>query len=160
MAVKMSAVLNGDSVHFREVWNDNLEEEFGLIRRIVDDYPYIAMDTEFPGVVLCPIGNFKNNIEFTFQSLKANVDRMRGWRVEMDLACPERFTDGEDIFEVSSGSVSELQLQILAGDSELDFSEEYTPSLWLDTGSEFSDKSFDSTPSYVSLSSNTITNSS
>ncbi|GAB4828157.1 ccr4 associated factor [Ancistrocladus abbreviatus] len=77
MAVKMSAVLNGDSVHFREVWNDNLEEEFGLIRRIVDDYPYIAMDTEFPGVVLRPIGNFKNNIEFTFRSLKANVDLLK-----------------------------------------------------------------------------------
>ncbi|GAB4850945.1 ccr4 associated factor [Ancistrocladus abbreviatus] len=77
MAVKMSAVLNGDTVHFREVWNDNLEEKFGLIRRIVDDYPYIAMDTEFPGVVLRPIGNFKNNTEFTFRSLKANVDLLK-----------------------------------------------------------------------------------
>ncbi|GAB4828700.1 hypothetical protein Ancab_018365 [Ancistrocladus abbreviatus] len=74
--------------------------------------------------------------------------RTRGSRVELDLACLERFTDGDDIFEVSSGNVSELQSEILAGDSELDFSEEYTPSLWLDTGSEFSDKSFDSTPSY------------
>ncbi|GAB4854574.1 hypothetical protein Ancab_023155, partial [Ancistrocladus abbreviatus] len=73
--------------------------------------------------------------------------RTRGSRVELDLACLECFTDGDDIFEVSSGTISELQSQILAGNSELDFSEEYTPSLWLDIGSEFSDKSFDSTPS-------------
>ncbi|MFS7895778.1 putative poly(A)-specific ribonuclease [Helianthus anomalus] len=46
----MSDVLKSDYVHIKEVWNDNLEEEFDLIREIVDDNPYIAMDTEFPGV--------------------------------------------------------------------------------------------------------------
>ncbi|CAI9098865.1 OLC1v1035591C1 [Oldenlandia corymbosa var. corymbosa] len=66
-----------DSIHIREVWNDNLEEEFALIRDIVDDYPYIAMDTEFPGVVLKPLGNFKNFTDFHFNTLKANVDLLK-----------------------------------------------------------------------------------
>ena len=37
---------------------------------IVDDYPYIAMDTEFPGVVARPVGNFKNSGEYHYQTLR------------------------------------------------------------------------------------------
>ncbi|CAJ1951395.1 unnamed protein product [Sphenostylis stenocarpa] len=66
-----------DSIQIREVWNYNLEEEFGLIREIVDDYPYIAMDTEFPGIVLRPVGNFKNSYDYHYQTLKDNVDMLK-----------------------------------------------------------------------------------
>ncbi|KAF3630724.1 putative CCR4-associated factor 1 -like protein 7 [Capsicum annuum] len=73
----MSLLPKSDSIHIREVWNDNLEEEFDLIREIVDDHPYIAMDTEFPGVVLRPVGNFKNSNDFHYQTLKDNVDLLK-----------------------------------------------------------------------------------
>ncbi|KAF2321508.1 hypothetical protein GH714_000182 [Hevea brasiliensis] len=73
----MSLLLKGDSVQIREVWNDNLEEEFALIREIVDDFPYIAMDTEFPGIVLRPVGNFKNSNDYHYQTLKDNVDLLK-----------------------------------------------------------------------------------
>lgn len=36
----------------------------------MDDYPYIAMDTEFPGVVARPVGNFKSSGEFIYQTLR------------------------------------------------------------------------------------------
>lgn len=73
----MSLLLKGDSILIREVWNDNLEEEFALIREIVDDFPYIAMDTEFPGIVLRPVGNFKNSNDYHYQTLKDNVDVLK-----------------------------------------------------------------------------------
>lgn len=74
---KMTLLPSHDSIHIREVWNDNLEDEFALIREIVDDYPYIAMDTEFPGVVLRPLGEYKNFTDFHFKTLKANVDLLK-----------------------------------------------------------------------------------
>jgi len=70
----MSILPQSDSLIIREVWADNLMEEFALIREIVDDYPYIAMDTEFPGTVVRPVGNFKTASEFHYYTLKSNVD--------------------------------------------------------------------------------------
>ena len=61
---------SGETLRVREVWQENLEDEFDLIRDIVDDYPFVAMDTEFPGVVARPVGNFKNSGEYHFQTLR------------------------------------------------------------------------------------------
>ncbi|XP_047047957.1 probable CCR4-associated factor 1 homolog 7 [Lolium rigidum] len=71
------AVEKPDGVEIREVWADNLEAEFAVIRDIVDDYPYVAMDTEFPGVVCRPLGTFKSPADFNYATLKANVDMLK-----------------------------------------------------------------------------------
>jgi len=47
--------LDGKDFEIRDVWAHNFEEEIEIIRGIVEDYPYIAMDTEFPGVVAHPV---------------------------------------------------------------------------------------------------------
>lgn len=59
------------------VWADNLHEELRKIMQIVDDYPYIAMDTEFPGVVARPVGCFKDSHDFHYQTLKVNVNLLK-----------------------------------------------------------------------------------
>lgn len=51
----------------REVWQDNLDSEFALIRDIVEHFPLVAMDTEFPGVVARPVGNFKSSREYHYK---------------------------------------------------------------------------------------------
>eukprot|EP00744_Colponema_vietnamica_P006312 GILI01009183.1.p1 GENE.GILI01009183.1~~GILI01009183.1.p1 ORF type:complete len:396 (+),score=87.75 GILI01009183.1:162-1349(+) len=61
----------------RDVWAENLEEEFALIRELVVDYPYVAMDTEFPGVVAKPVGSYKHPYEFYYATLRYNVNLLK-----------------------------------------------------------------------------------
>ncbi|PBC34520.1 CCR4-NOT transcription complex subunit [Apis cerana cerana] len=61
----------------RDVWGHNLEEEFRTIRQVVQQYQYIAMDTEFPGVVARPIGEFRTSADYQYQLLRCNVDLLR-----------------------------------------------------------------------------------
>merc|ERR1711962_1363415 len=61
----------------REVWAHNLDEEFKSICYVVRNYPYVAMDTEFPGVVARPIGEFKSSADYQYQLLRCNVDLLK-----------------------------------------------------------------------------------
>merc|ERR1712226_545681 len=61
----------------REVWAHNMDEEFRKICQIVQKYPYVAMDTEFPGVVARPIGEFKSTADYQYQLLRCNVDLLK-----------------------------------------------------------------------------------
>lgn len=46
-----SNIPSNEECGIRDVWKHNLEEEFRTIRQVVQKYHYVAMDTEFPGVV-------------------------------------------------------------------------------------------------------------
>lgn len=67
----------GNPEEFAEVWARNLDLTFIKIRNIVQDYPYVAMDTEFPGVVAKPIGEFRSQSDYQYQLLKCNVNLLK-----------------------------------------------------------------------------------
>uniref|UniRef100_A0A1J3FMR8 poly(A)-specific ribonuclease n=1 Tax=Noccaea caerulescens TaxID=107243 RepID=A0A1J3FMR8_NOCCA len=75
----------GGAVVIREVWAENLESEFELISGCIDDYPFVSMDTEFPGVI------FKSDLRRgnpadLYSLLKSNVDALSLIQVGLTLS--------------------------------------------------------------------------
>jgi len=67
---------NGKTLEIRNVWAENVEEEMAVIREIIETHPYVAMDTEFPGVVARPVSETYSP-DFHYKSLKCNVDLLK-----------------------------------------------------------------------------------
>ena len=61
----------------RDVWAYNLKEEMEKMRDIGEDYPYVAVDTEFPGCVAKPSGTFRSAKDYNYQTVKCNVDLLK-----------------------------------------------------------------------------------
>lgn len=69
----------------RDVWASNLEEEMVVLRCLAGKYPYIAMDTEFPGVVARPMGSFNGKADYHYQCLRCNVDLLKPIQLGISL---------------------------------------------------------------------------
>ena len=70
------SLVNRDTLEIRNVWAENVEEEMALIREVIEKYPYVAMDTEFPGVVAKPVTEVYTS-DYHYKSLKVNVDLLK-----------------------------------------------------------------------------------
>mmetsp|Transcript_20792 Transcript_20792/g.26904 ORF Transcript_20792/g.26904 Transcript_20792/m.26904 type:complete len:408 (+) Transcript_20792:93-1316(+) len=79
---------NGQTVEIRDVWASTLDEEMSRIRELVERYPYVAMDTEFPGVVAKPIGDAYSS-GYQYQTLQCNVDLLKVIQLGMSF-CDEK----------------------------------------------------------------------
>ncbi|KAM0829139.1 hypothetical protein ACQ4PT_067050 [Festuca glaucescens] len=75
-------------LEIRQVWAANLEAEFERIRSEQGKFPFVSMDTEFPGVIHTP--SKKKYWELTpsecYEGLKANVDALHLIQVGLAFA--------------------------------------------------------------------------
>ncbi|TSP25392.1 CCR4-NOT transcription complex subunit 7 [Bagarius yarrelli] len=107
----MPAATVDHSQRICEVWASNLDEELKRIRQVIRKYNYIAMDTEFPGVVARPIGEFRSNADYQYQLLRCNVDLLKIIQLGLtfmneqelfQLAAPGRPAQWEDMYAQDS----------------------------------------------------------
>ena len=67
--------INDSEQIIKEVYADNLKQEIKKISYLIEEYNYIGMDTEFPGVVY----NLEQitNDDFYYKTMKKNVDSLK-----------------------------------------------------------------------------------
>lgn len=69
----------GLPIVIREVWESNLVYEFNLINQSLLQFPFVSMDTEFPGTIYQPAG-IPNHLRSSlspvafYSVMKQNVD--------------------------------------------------------------------------------------
>ncbi|KAI5926398.1 ribonuclease H-like domain-containing protein [Camillea tinctor] len=86
MATERSARAGGGGKgRIRDVWKHNFEEEMALLMDLVEEFPYVAMDTEFPGIVGRPMGNFRGKSDYHYQCLRVNVDLLKVIQIGISL---------------------------------------------------------------------------
>jgi len=78
----------GQTLEIRNVWAENVEEEMAAIREVIEKYPYVAMDTEFPGVVAKPVTE-SYSPDYHYKSLKVNVDLLKIIQLGLSFADEE-----------------------------------------------------------------------
>ena len=72
------SALTVDDGGIRDVCADNLEEEFALMCNVMDEYNYVAIDTEFPGIVLEPFAEHIDSIStWNYAQLRDNVNALK-----------------------------------------------------------------------------------
>ncbi|KAJ9664328.1 CCR4-NOT core DEDD RNase subunit [Neophaeococcomyces mojaviensis] len=79
----------------RDVWKGNLKQEMTNLRNLIEQYPYIAMDTEFPGIVARPVGAFTTKADYHYQTLRCNVDLLKMIQLGITLFKPDGSLPGE-----------------------------------------------------------------
>ncbi|KAL6988497.1 hypothetical protein U1Q18_014249 [Sarracenia purpurea var. burkii] len=92
----------------RSVWSNNMESEFAVIQVLIDQFPFVSMDTEYPGVVVrspAESDHFRRrNAGAHYVILKANVDLLNLIQVGITLSdaegnLPDLGTDKRYIWE-------------------------------------------------------------
>jgi CCR4-NOT transcription complex subunit 7/8 len=75
--INLLSTTGQNKIEIREVWAHNFYAEIKMLVELVKTYNYIAMDTEFPGVVVRPQMSYRNNNEYQYALIKSNADKLK-----------------------------------------------------------------------------------
>ncbi|KAG6482236.1 hypothetical protein ZIOFF_058867 [Zingiber officinale] len=82
-----SASASASTVEVRSVWAHNLDQEFALIRSALPFHPFVALDTEYPGVVLTSKNPYCTlTVPQRYDLIRANVDVLSIVQVGLTLS--------------------------------------------------------------------------
>ncbi|KAF4717041.1 CCR4-NOT transcription complex subunit 8 [Perkinsus olseni] len=70
--------------YVREVWASDVEHELRLMEKLVEDYPYVAVDGRFPGLIARPTGPFKDDTERNYEIIRTNMGLVK--MIQLSLA--------------------------------------------------------------------------
>ncbi|XWS54911.1 hypothetical protein CRYUN_Cryun10bG0130000 [Craigia yunnanensis] len=75
----------------RQVFAEDLEREFVIIQSAIVKYPFVSMDTEFPGTIFKPDKGIiqEGNPVINYQYMKANIDALKIIQLGLTLADSE-----------------------------------------------------------------------
>ncbi|CAG7869045.1 unnamed protein product [Brassica rapa] len=91
-SIEMTMVTKQDDaieIEIRNVWNENLHHEMSLISQAINYFPYVAMDTEFPGTVCKKVTtdtNPRRDDSTCYESLKTNVNMLNMIQLGLTLS--------------------------------------------------------------------------
>lgn len=79
----------------KDVWEDNFVVEMAQISQLVKKYKFVALDTEFPGLVAKPLG--KPGPDWNYQTMRVNVNMLKLIQIGVSLCdeygrCPEEYS--------------------------------------------------------------------
>lgn len=60
-----------------DIWAENFYEGMRLLRKLAQDARYVAVDTEFPGVVAKVYGEYSNGYQQAYHNIKINIDMLK-----------------------------------------------------------------------------------
>ncbi|XP_074562286.1 putative CCR4-associated factor 1 homolog 11 [Curcuma longa] len=79
--------LAASRVEVRSVWAYNLDQEFALIRSALPFHPFVALDTEYPGIVVTSKNPYCTlTVTQRYDLIRANVDVLRIVQVGLTLS--------------------------------------------------------------------------
>ncbi|KAE8691374.1 putative CCR4-associated factor 1-like protein 9 [Hibiscus syriacus] len=84
-------MLRKKPVIVRRVFADGLEHEFALIRSAILMYPFVSVDTEYPGTIFKPCKQIiqQNNPAINYEYMKSNVDALELIQLGLTLSNSE-----------------------------------------------------------------------
>jgi len=79
-----------------DVWQENLNQIKTKINSVIKKYPYVAMDTEFPGIVAHPVIQPGKLTDLPYKILKLNVDLLNIIQIGFTFSTKEGSVDEEN----------------------------------------------------------------